>query len=201
MINITEKCTNRDGYQMIYVNTNSQQGEMSNNEWEKDVSKHLSMYQSIKNKEEISFNDLSNLSEEGVSFWIKVVNTDCYNTSDVLIELTLSYVNKEVTYYISRETYNKIINKNEKKIKELIHMNKLIGCKVFGNWGMAGWDYGIVVNEFSDSIGTDITIEWKDGRKQTVDIIDTVEINDDTNIETVGYYIDIKEKYLSSQIV
>ncbi|MET3209937.1 UNVERIFIED_CONTAM: hypothetical protein ABIC26_002885 [Paenibacillus sp. PvR008] len=79
-------------------------------------------------------------------------------------------------------------------------MNKLIGCKVFGNWGMAGWDYGIVVNEFSDSLGTDVTIEWEDGRQQTVDEKDIVEINDDTDIETVGFYIDVKGEYLSSNI-
>ncbi|WP_311078262.1 hypothetical protein [Paenibacillus polymyxa] len=123
MINITEKCANRDGYQMIYVNTDSQQGEMSNNEWQKDISKHLSIYQSIKDKEEISFNELSKLSAEDISFWIKVVNTDCYNTSNVLIELTLQYVNKEVTYYISREAYNKIINQSEIKTKKRIHMD------------------------------------------------------------------------------
>lgn len=80
-------------------------------------------------------------------------------------------------------------------------MNKLIGCKAFGNWADAGWDYGIVVNEFSDSIGTDIAIEWEDGRQQTVDIKDIVEINDDTDIETVGFYIDVKGEYLSSNIV
>ncbi|KZE65143.1 hypothetical protein AV545_04255 [Paenibacillus jamilae] len=79
-------------------------------------------------------------------------------------------------------------------------MNKLTGCKAFGNWGGAGWDYGIVVNEFSDSIGTDIVIEWEDGRQQTVDIKDIVEINDDTDIETVGIYIDVKGEYLSSNI-
>ncbi|MBE7896240.1 hypothetical protein G7L40_19935 [Paenibacillus polymyxa] len=119
MINITDKCINRDGYQMIYVNTDSQQGELSNNEWQRDINKHLSTYQSIKDKEEISYNDLLDLSIEGISFWIKVMNTDCYNTSNVLIELTLQYVNKEVTYYISRETYYKIINQSDEKTKVL----------------------------------------------------------------------------------
>ncbi|MGG1670548.1 hypothetical protein ACIFOE_07790 [Paenibacillus sp. NRS-1783] len=115
MLNIIDKCTNRDGYQMIYVNP--QRNELSHNEWQKDINKHLSMYQTLKNKEEISYDDLLQLSKEGLSFWIKVLNTNCYKTSNVLIELTLSYVNKEITYYITRETYNKIINQDQEAMK------------------------------------------------------------------------------------
>ncbi|MDP9675201.1 hypothetical protein J2W97_001184 [Paenibacillus jamilae] len=124
MINITDKCINRNGYHMIYVNTDDfKQGELSNNEWQRDVGKHLSTYQSIKEKEEISYNDLLDLSAEGRTFWIKVVNTDCYNTNNVLIELTLQYVNKELTFYISRETYNKIMCQKGEKT-EILESNK-----------------------------------------------------------------------------
>ncbi|MBX4152325.1 hypothetical protein, partial [Paenibacillus lautus] len=79
-------------------------------------------------------------------------------------------------------------------------MHKLIGCKVFGNWGEAGWDYGVIVNEFSDSLGTDIVIEWEDGRRQNVDLKDTTEINEDSDIHTIGIHVDVKGKYLSSSV-
>lgn len=77
-------------------------------------------------------------------------------------------------------------------------MKKLINCKVFGNWGEAGWEYGVIIIELSGSFGTDLVIEWEDGRQQTVDIKDIVEIGEQTDIHFLGVYVDVKGKYLST---
>lgn len=78
-------------------------------------------------------------------------------------------------------------------------MNKLIGCKVFGNWGDAGCEDGVIINVLTDSLGTDIVIEWEDGRHQNVDIKDAIEINEDTDIHTIGIYVDVRGN-ISAQI-
>ncbi|KAF6565428.1 hypothetical protein G9G63_09735 [Paenibacillus sp. EKM202P] len=193
MINITDKCISRDGYHMIYINTNSQQGELSNNEWQRDVSKHLSMYQSIKDKGEISYNDLLDLSTEGVSFWIKVVNTDCYNTSNVLIELTLQYVNKEITYYISRETYKKIINQSKEKTK-ILENNKAT-ITAFNSMGIP-YEMQTTINEVKEE-NNKLIVTHKPKRsrtlyKHTYDKDSELEIYDgwiDTGIKDMGEYV------------
>ncbi|QSF43514.1 LPD25 domain-containing protein [Paenibacillus tianjinensis] len=77
--------------------------------------------------------------------------------------------------------------------------SNLIGLKVFGNWGSAGWDYGIIINEYSDSYGKDIVIEWENGDTKQIDVKEVIVIEQQTDIHNVGYYIDLTGEYLSNE--
>jgi|GEM_PF-5340911 len=77
--------------------------------------------------------------------------------------------------------------------------SNLIGLKVFGNWGISGFDYGVVINEYSDSYGKDIVIEWENGNTKQIDVKEVTVIEQRTDIHNVGYYIDVTGEHLSNE--
>lgn len=101
--------TNREGYTMAYYNSYDPCN-LSPKQWELDVNKHNTTYNSLKDMESITVDSLNSLIIDGFSFWIKVINDNPYFNNDcVLVELTLRYINKPITLYISKKWYNSIM--------------------------------------------------------------------------------------------
>jgi hypothetical protein len=106
-----------DGYDMIYFNcsdANIKRQDLSSNEHDGLVSKNINIFYGIQNKKGddsyiITFEEIINMAMDDVSFWIKIINTDCYKTDNVLIELDIEYLNKGLTLYLSRDDYHTII--------------------------------------------------------------------------------------------
>ncbi|MEM5592787.1 hypothetical protein AAHH67_15460 [Niallia circulans] len=82
--------------------------ELSTNEWNRDITKHMVAYKQLKDAEVITEDQLNSLIDSGCYFWIKVVNNNPFFNKDCyLIELTLMYTNKAISLYINKEALNK----------------------------------------------------------------------------------------------
>lgn len=101
--------TNREGYTMAYYNTDTNPVDLSHNEWERDVNKHVQAYNSLKDLNTITVEQLYSLIQSNHKLWIKVINENPYKNEDmVLIELTLCYTNKQITCYINKKWYYEV---------------------------------------------------------------------------------------------
>jgi hypothetical protein len=83
---------------------------LSNKEWEKDIDKHSSKYMELREKEVISQSDIHELINNKYSFWVKLINANCFHpyTNHCLIDITLKYINKSFSCFISKDEYNNI---------------------------------------------------------------------------------------------
>jgi hypothetical protein len=113
--NQPEISVNSEGYTFLYYNTNYDL-DMSHNEWQRDVNKHMGAYNKLKNGNTISETIIGELIDSDYSFWIKVINETPYKKDNqILISLTFSYVNKPISQYINKEWYQSIISNQNKQ--------------------------------------------------------------------------------------
>jgi hypothetical protein len=101
------------------------------------------------------------------------------------------YRAKGIISYNHSNTPVTVSKPSQTNINPLITTN-LIGLTVTGE------TYGIVINEYSDSFGKDIVIDWEDGRTTQIDVNNITVIDDNTDILNPGIFIDLTGEYLSN---
>lgn len=107
-----ETSINRDGYTMIYFNSNDPKFDpmkLSRLEWEKAVNHHYSTYHTYKVKEYITLEQIKELSSSHV-FWFKVINDDCFDKVSVSLDLTFMYLNTGITIRMTKDEYYNMMN-------------------------------------------------------------------------------------------
>ncbi|GED72539.1 hypothetical protein BRE01_62410 [Brevibacillus reuszeri] len=93
---------------ILYFNTYNPE-QLTHTQWQQDISKHTAKYNELSNNEILSHDEFQSLIDNNYRFWVKVVNKNPYYHKDsYLIELFLSYINKQITFYIERNTYKQI---------------------------------------------------------------------------------------------
>lgn len=168
-----------------------------------------------------SFNGMEDIYEStGYLFEGKKYNGAKYiqcsrNLSDEYKETIENYMNEHFAAENKNSwEYHNIFNKAEKQMIEemnhpkqdesiennltieteqiLINDSKLIGRKVFGQWGIdAGWNYGIITGE---NIYNEVIVNWEDwegsGDGQYYYCIkDLIIVNEDTSLDPIGVYL------------
>ncbi|MBU8573747.1 MULTISPECIES: hypothetical protein [Bacillus] len=97
-----------------YFNTYSVDN-LTDKQWKEDVSKHLLKYKEIEcySNEKLPVNEFEVLIAQGYNFWVKQINDAPYYHSDcILVDITLMYTNKAMSFYIDKEYLtNKIYTK------------------------------------------------------------------------------------------
>lgn len=72
-------------------------------------------------------------------------------------------------------------------------MKNLIGRKVLGNWGSAGFDYGTIIDAVGDETGQDVIIQWEEGTEiegdSQEDVASLIVVNEHTRIDAIGIYL------------
>lgn len=80
----------------------------------------------------------------------------------------------------------------EEVAEEVATPQTFVGQRVFSG---IDWKYGIIVKEFIDELGrgTDVLIVWHDGDTSQIDAINLQVINEWTDVEKNGYYLDTQD--------
>ncbi|MFC8688180.1 hypothetical protein [Brevibacillus porteri] len=93
---------------ILYFNTYSPE-QLTNTQWQQDISKHIHKYNELSSKEVLSVNELQSLIDNNYRFWVKVINKEPYFHKDsYLIDLYLSYINKAMSVYISKDAFESL---------------------------------------------------------------------------------------------
>jgi hypothetical protein len=135
--------------------------ELSQNEWTKDVNKHNTKYQQLKENNFITENELTELINNSYSFTLEIINSDPYYYKDsYLVEVSLTYINKPLSVYINKEVLN-----NYLQPKKSIHWYAYtlrgfsLGCQPkgfiehnenIGRYGIIAYDRELTKNELYD---------------------------------------------------
>jgi hypothetical protein len=92
-------------------------------------------------------------------------------------------------------------NKMMKEI--LVNDSKLVGRKVFGQWGAAGFNYGVIIGE---TIYNEVVIKWEDWEAEGdgiryTDIENLINEEEVANFDSIGVYLFALETVQESEEV
>lgn len=97
-----------------------------NREWDKDVRLHISTYQELIDRidaySELDEDSFQMLIDKNLSFYIKVINRDVtsphFKGTHYLIQVHVSYVNRYIACYVSKDYIEDILNHHDEvKVK------------------------------------------------------------------------------------
>lgn len=100
-----------NNYQMIYFNTNSVLFNQHTAKMQTNIQKHVELFNEVQSLEGevLTYDTIEKWITDDVHFWIKIMNTQCYKTDNVLLEITFAYVNGNLTVYISKNDYEALL--------------------------------------------------------------------------------------------